>query len=87
LKLKKAFEFQMTNYLIHECGCCANWKADVHLSDNNINDLSHIHGLGLCIGGIFSGSKTQFNETCSMWRMNIDKERIGPIFFENKFKD
>ena len=72
----------MTNFSNHECGNCANWKAEVHFGDCNINDLSYVAGLGLCIGGIFSGSKTQFNETCSMWRMNIDKERIAPIFFE-----
>jgi hypothetical protein len=35
---------------------------------------------GLCVGGGFDGSQTQSNETCSMWKPLIDKERILPIF-------
>jgi hypothetical protein len=73
----------MTNLLNHTCSDCANWRADVDNEFRSIKDLSDSPGHGLCRGGIFSNTKTQFDETCSMWRTNMDKERIAPIFFEN----
>jgi hypothetical protein len=42
---------------------------------------------GLCVGGGFDGSQTQSNETCSMWKPLIDKERILPIFYPKEVGD
>ena len=36
---------------------------------------------GLCVGGGFDGSHTQSDETCSMWKPILTKERVLPIFY------
>ena len=33
------------------------------------------------MGGGFDGSHTQSDETCSMWKPIIDKDRVLPIFY------
>jgi hypothetical protein len=65
----------------NECGSCRCWKADYAKSKSRTLNTSISDGkFGLCVGGGFDGSQTQSNETCSMWKPLIDKERILPIF-------
>jgi hypothetical protein len=69
---------------LNECSSCRNWKVDYAKSKSQKLDVSSVEGnSGLCLGGGFDGSQTQSNETCSMWKPLIDKERISPIFFRN----
>ena len=69
--------------VLNECSSCRNWKVYFSKSKSQILDISLLDGkTGLCLGGGFDGFQTQSNETCSMWKPLIDKERILPIFHD-----
>ena len=95
MTLKKIFvlnileKFDMENDIsskkkeLNECDSCRNWKVEYAKSKSQIFGASSIHKkLGLCIGGGFDGFQTQSDETCSMWKPLLDKERILPIFHD-----
>lgn len=68
---------------LNECSSCINWKSQLSSSkERNQIKTSSLLKTGLCIGGGFDGSQTQFDETCSMWKPLIDKERVQPIFHD-----
>ena len=65
----------------NECSLCISWKIDrAHLKSRLLNTSAAGGAIGLCVGGVFDGSHTQADETCSMWKPLIDKHRIFPIF-------
>ena len=67
---------------LNECGSCKSWKVDHGQSKSRILNTSTSGGkTGLCVGGGFDGSHTQSDETCSMWKPIIDKDRVLPIFY------
>jgi hypothetical protein len=69
--------------VLNECSSSRNWKVHFSKSKSQILDISLLDGkTGLCLGGGFDGFQTQSNETCSMWKPLIDKERILPIFHD-----
>jgi hypothetical protein len=71
---------------LNECSTCRFWKNGYAKSKVRLLNTPGTNGeSGLCVGGGFDGSQTQSNETCSMWRPLIDKERISPIFYPREF--
>jgi len=67
---------------LKECSSCKSWKVDHGQSKSRILNTSTSGGkTGLCVGGGFDGSHTQSDETCSMWKPIIDKDRVLPIFY------
>jgi hypothetical protein len=67
---------------LNECSTCRCWKNNYAESKVSLLKTSSTNGeSGLCVGGGFDGSQTKSNETCSMWKPLIDKERISPIFY------
>ena len=68
---------------LNECSSCRNWKVHFSKSKSQILDICLLDGKsGLCIDGGYDGFQTQSNETCSMWKPLIEKERILPIFHD-----
>ena len=66
---------------LNECCTCRCWKNNYAKSKVRLLNTPSTNGeSGLCVGGGFDGSQTQSNETCSMWKPLINKERILPIF-------
>ena len=73
---------------INECCTCRCWKNNYAKSKVRLLNTSSTNGeSGLCVGGGFDGSRTQSNETCSMWKPLMDKERILPIFYPREVGD
>ncbi len=67
---------------LNECSSCKSWKVGHGQSKSRILNTSTSAGkTGLCVGGGFDGSHTQSDETCSMWKPIIDKDRVLPIFY------
>jgi hypothetical protein len=68
---------------LNECSSCKSWNVHYSKSKSQILDISLSDGKsGLCLGGGFDGFQTQSDETCSMWKPLLDKERILPIFHD-----
>ena len=66
----------------NECSSCKSWKTERAQSKSRILNMSSLGGkTGLCVGGGFDGSHTQSDETCSMWKPIIDKDKVLPIFY------
>jgi hypothetical protein len=66
----------------NECSSCGSWKSDREHSKSRIANISSSGAkIGLCVGGGFDGSHTQSDETCSMWKPILAKERVLPIFY------
>jgi hypothetical protein len=66
----------------NECSSCKSWKVGHGQSKSRILNTSTSAGkTGLCVGGGFDGSRTQSDETCSMWKPIIVKDRVLPIFY------
>ena len=66
----------------NECSSCGSWKYDLEQSKSRIPNISTSGSkIGLCVGGGFDGSHTQSDETCSMWKPILAKERVLPIYY------
>jgi len=66
----------------NECSSCKCWKTERGQSKSRIlNTSTSATKIGLCVGGGFDGSHTQSDETCSMWKPILAKERVLPIFY------
>jgi hypothetical protein len=67
---------------LNQCCSCASWTSGYEKIESRVpNTSSSVEKMRLCVGGGFDGSHTLSDETCSLWKPLLDKDRVMPIFY------